>query len=298
MTPTGIETPPELGGPTVELPRSRFFARKVSRALQPLATVAAVIVAILFVIAIFGPLLAPHDPNRLDLLAANQSPGGSHLLGTDDQGRDLFSRLLVGARTSLLGAAAVTLISMAIATFLAVTAAWIGGKYDAVVSRAADALFAFPALLLAILAVAAVGRGLVAPVIALSIAYTPYATRLLRAQSVREASLPYIEALRSQGISSMAICCRHLARSLISSIAVLSTLTVGYAILDLAAISYLGLGVQPPNADWGQMVAEGQEGLISGEPLQVLVAGGAIVISVVALNVLGERLGDIFSRGK
>jgi peptide/nickel transport system permease protein len=255
---------------------------------------AAVIVAATFV-AIAGPLLAPYNPDLPQLSQYFVGPTPEHLLGFDASGRDVLSRLLYGARTSMIGPLAVTLICMTLGSLLAVTAAWRGGAFDSVISSGLDIVFAFPGILLAVLAAAVFGGGLVAPVLALSVAYTPYVARVLRGAALRERAQQYIAALEVQGASAIAICLRHLIPNMLHLITAQATTLFGYAMVDLAAISYLGLGVQPPAADWGVMVSENQQGIIQGYPIPSLAAGICIVIVVVAFNILGERL---YERGE
>jgi peptide/nickel transport system permease protein len=252
----------------------------------------AIVIAVAMFVAIFGPFVAPANPLLPNLsnswIGPMQLPG--HLLGFDAQGRDLLSRLLVGARSSMLGPLAVVMICMSVGTFLAVSSAWRRGSYDATVSASLDVLFAFPGILLAIIAATVFGAGLSAAVIALSIAYTPYVARVLRGAALKERSQQYVAALEVQGASATTICLRHLVPNMGPLIVAQATILFGYAMVDLAAISFLGLGVQPPNPDWGVMVSENQSGLLINYPLPALLAGLAIVLVVVAFNVLGERL--------
>lgn len=272
--------------------RSRAGTR---RGISPALIIsAAVIVAATFV-AIAGPLLTPYNPDLPQLSEYFIGPSPQHLLGFDASGRDVLSRLLVGARSSMIGPLAVTLICMSLGALLAVTAAWRGGAYDAVISSGLDIVFAFPGILLAVLAAAVFGSGLLAPVLALSVAYTPYVARVLRGAALRERSQQYVAALEVQGASSIAICLRHLIPNMLHLIVAQATTLFGYAMVDLAAISYLGLGVQPPTADWGVMVSENQQGIIQGYAIPSLAAGICIVIVVVAFNILGERL---YERGE
>ena len=267
----------------------------VRRTTSPTLIVSAgVIVAATFV-AIAGPLLAPYNPDLPQLSDYFVGPSPEHLVGFDAQGRDVLSRLLVGARTSMIGPLAVTLICMTLGSLLAVTAAWRGGAYDAVISSGLDIIFAFPGILLAVLAAAVFGAGLLAPVLALSVAYTPYVARVLRGAALRERAQQYVAALEVQGASSIAICLRHLIPNMLHLIVAQATTLFGYAMVDLAAISYLGLGIQPPAADWGVMVSENQQGIIQGFATPSLAAGLCIVVVVVAFNLLGERL---YERGE
>jgi peptide/nickel transport system permease protein len=252
--------------------------------------VCCVIVGLAVFLAIFGPMLAPQDPDASNLANAFVGPVQGHVLGFDSQGRDLFSRLLTGARTSIAGPFLVVAIAMAAGSALAVAAAWAGGWVDSVISTGMDILFAFPAILLAILAAAVFGAGLTAPTLALAIAYIPYIARVLRGAALRERAREYVAACEVQGLSAVAICARHLVPNLLPLIVAQATLLFGYAMVDFAAISYIGLGVQPPTADWGVMVASGQAGVLQGYPAESLSAGLCIVVVVVAVNLLGERL--------
>lgn len=257
-----------------------------------------VIIALAVFLAAFGPLLAPHDPDAANLGNAYVGPVAGHPLGYDSQGRDLFSRLLTGARTSMAGPFLVVLVSVTLGTTLAVTAAWAGRWLDATISTVLDILFAFPAILLAVLASAVFGAGLTAPTLALAIAYTPYVARVLRGAALRERARDYVAACEVQGLSAFGICARHLVPNLTALIVAQATLLFGYAMVDFAAISFIGLGVQPPTADWGVMVASGQAGVLQGYPMESLTAGLSIVVVVVAVNLLGERLAAKDSEGR
>lgn len=252
------------------------------------------IIGIAVFLAIFGPLLAPHDPNfsQLEFQFVGPFKAQGYLLGFDSQGRDLLSRLMVGARTSMLGPMLVVLMSMALGTVTAIVAAWRGGWTDSVLSTITDILFAFPAILLAILTSAVFGAGLVAPTIALAIAYTPYIARVLRSAAVRERARDYISAAEVQGLSTFQIGARHLVPNLAGLVVAQATLVFAWAMVDLAAISFLGLGVQAPTADWGVMVSTGEVGVLQGYPLEALSAGLCIVLVVVAVNLLGERMAE------
>lgn len=266
------------------------------RSVGGLFWIAVVVLALLVLFAILAPLLAPDDPLSIDLSNVLQGSTSEHLLGTDQAGRDILSRLMYGARSSLLGALWVVVVSTVLGVAAGVTAAWHGRWIDGILSRSSDLLFSFPGLLLAILAVTLFGTGLAAPVIALAIAYTPYVARLSRSAALVERDRPYIAALRVQGFGGFAICMKHLIPNIAPVVFAQATIDFGYALIDLAALSYLGLGVQPPAADWGVMVSEGQSSVLRGAPQQSLFAGVAIVITVVAFNVVGEGLADRIAR--
>ncbi len=279
---------------TVTVPRGIIFPR-TRRRLAAISIVYGVCWAILGIavfLAIFGPLLAPHDPNssQLEFQFVGPFQAKGYLLGFDSQGRDLLSRLMVGARTSMLGPALVVLMSMALGSAISVLAAWRGGWVDSVLGTVMDILFAFPGILLAVLTAAVFGAGLPAPTIALAIAYTPYIARVLRSAAVRERARDYISAAEVQGLPALTICFRHLIPNLAELVVAQATLVFAWAMVDLAAISFLGLGVQAPTADWGVMVSTGETGVLQGYPLESLSAGICIVLVVVAVNLLGERI--------
>lgn len=252
----------------------------------------AAIIVLAIGIALFGPALAPYPPDQSDLSHAFVGPTPAHPLGYDSQGRDLLSRLLVGARSSMLGAFIVTAVAIVAGSALAVVAAWRRGWTDSIISSGSDLVFAFPGLLLAVLGAAVFGPSQWSAALALAVAYTPYVARIVRGAALRERCLPYIEALEVQGSSAWSIGVRHLIPNIAPLLVAQGTILFGWAALDLAAVSFLGLGVQPPQADWGVMVSEGETGVLQGFPAESLIAGTALVLVIVSFNVLGERLND------
>lgn len=257
-----------------------------------LQTAALIVLALIVLVAVLAPWIAPHDPNGLDLSAALGGASGDHPLGTDESGRDVLSRLIYGARTGLLGPLVVVVVSTALGAVAGVTAAWCGGAVDALLSRAMDLVFALPGLLLAIVLVAVFGPGLTAPTVAMSIAYVPYVGRLVRNVAVQEATRPYVQSYRVQGWSGWTICLRHLVPNIAPLVLAQSAMNFGYALMDLAALSFLGFGVQPPAADWGAMINNGANALLQGAALPALAPGVAIVLAVVAFGIVGEGVAD------
>ena len=286
-----------MSAPGVELSlRRRRGLPRFAPGGGALFNAAVAVLALLVLAAVLAPVLAPSDPNAVSLGDTLAPPGPDHLLGADDSGRDILSRIIYGTRTSLLGPLGVVVISTLLGGVLGVLAAWRGGLIDAALSRALELVFAFPGLLVAILVVAIVGPGLTAPVLAMAIAYTPYIARVTRNVALQEQARPYVASYRVLGFSSWAICLRHLVPNIAPVVLAQATLNFGYALMDLAALSYLGLGVQPPTADWGTMVNEGQDALLEGVLLPSLAPGLAIVVAVVAFNVVGEGLADRVAR--
>ncbi|MEU8529884.1 MULTISPECIES: ABC transporter permease [Streptomyces] len=262
----------------------------------PMFTASVVVLAVLVLVALLAPVLAPYDPEAIDLSASLTGTSGDHLLGTDQSGRDILSRLIHGARTGLLGPLLVVAVSTLLGTLLGLVAAWRGGWADALLSRSMDLVFAIPGLLLAILLVSVVGSGMTAPVIAMAVAYTPYAGRLVRGLARQEKARPYIESYRVQGWSGWTVCVRHLLPNIAPTIFAQSAMNFGYALMDLAALSFLGFGVQPPTADWGAMINEGQSAILQGAMLPALAPSACIVLAVVAFGIVGEGLADRISR--
>ena len=254
------------------------------------AWAAGAVIALAVLMALLAPLVSPHDPNSSDLLDSYAGSSSAHLLGADALGRDILSRLVWGARTALLGPLFVIVIATALGVLLAIVAAWRRGWVDTVINALFNVMFSFPAVLLAILCATVFGAGLETSIVAISVAYLPYFGRIVRSEAMRQRSLPYVSALEIQGISSLRICLRHLLPNLAPMILAQMTASFGYAMVDLAALSYLGLGAQPPDADWGQMVGTGQSGILSGHPAESVYAGVLILIVVVAFTTLGDRM--------
>jgi peptide/nickel transport system permease protein len=268
----------------------RALLHAVSRSRLTAACV--VFLALVVLVAVFAPLLAPHSPTEVNLSSAYLGPSLEHPLGTDASGRDILSRVMWGARSSLLGPLGVIALALAFGVSIALAAAWFGGWVDTGISAVIDVLFSFPGLLLAIVAVAVFGVGLLAPALAIGIAYTPIMARIVRSSALRERELPYIAAASVLGLPARRIVWRHLLPGVWPLIVAQVTVMFGYATIDLAAISFLGLGQQPPSSDWGLMVAEGRPAILAGHSAQALYPGIALVLVVLCVMVLGRRLGD------
>lgn len=275
---------PTLSPKALRAPRPRTGSRTF--------VIAVLVLAAMTLAALFAPFVAPYPPDALDFSAVNAGPSPAHWLGTDGLGRDLLSRLVYGARTALLGPLLVVIGSTIVGMLLGLLAGWRGGWFDAVLGRVFDVLFAFPSLLLAILAVALFGKGLIAPVIAMSIAYAPFVARLTRALVKAERTRPYVAAYRVAGFGGAFIALRRVLPNVMPIVGAQSTLNFGYVLAELAGLSFLGLGVQPPTPDWGAMINEAQAGIVGGHFLPALVPAVAVVIVVVAVNLIGEELSD------
>jgi peptide/nickel transport system permease protein len=237
----------------------------------------------------FLPFLLAGDPNAQNLSLSLKPPTGEFLLGTDKLGRDVWARIVHGAAPTLLGAMVVVVISGVIGIPLGLVAGYYGGRVDTVIMRILDALLAFPALLLAILVVATFGRGLTTVVIALGVIYVPAMARLVRSVTLVHARLAYVDAGRALGYSDTRIMLRHILPNLVAAVVVQSTIDLAYAILDIAALSFLGLGQQPPDPDWGSMLADARSYLLQ-DPWPAMSAGIAIMLAVVSVNLVGDGL--------
>jgi peptide/nickel transport system permease protein len=258
---------------------------------QPLSIFSGILVTILILTAIFGPLLAPYDPNAIDMANRFAPPSLEHPFGTDDFGRDILSRVMVGARVSLMVGIIAVGLSASVGSFLGVLAGYTGRFTDEVIMRVMDILFAFPAILLAIAIMAALGRGVGNAMIAIGIVYIPIFARIARGSvlSVREAE--FVDAARATGSSDSRIMYRHIFPNVLSPIIVEITLSLSFAILAEAALSFFGLGTQPPDPSWGRMLSEGRAYFQQSVWLAIF-PGLAIMLTVLGFNLLGDGLRD------
>ena len=256
-----------------------------------MARVGAVIVVMTVLAAVFGPWLAPFDPTSQELALRLNGPTGLHWFGLDELGRDIFARVLSGARISLLVGLVVVTVSSAIGIVLGSIAGYYGGRIDEAISRVVDILLAFPGLLLAIALVAVLGPSLTNVVLALSlIGWVGYA-RLVRGQVLRSRELEFVQAARALGATTPRILARHVIPTTLPAVTVQATLGMGGAILAEAALSFLGLGVQPPTPSWGTMLSYGRGHLLDAPHLTIF-PGLAIAVLVLGFNFLGDGLRD------
>jgi peptide/nickel transport system permease protein len=267
-------------------------ARSSTSSLGVLGSISLFIIVFGALLALVGPWIAPHDPGATAGPVVKFMSADGHLLGYDANGRDVFSRLLAGARTAMVGPFVVVIAAMTAGVVIALASAWFGGRFDSIVGATLDVMFSFPGLLLAILAAAVFGAGIASASITLAIAFTPYIARVVRGAAIQERSKPYVDALVVQGMSAPRVCVRHLLPNVRGLIVAQATTLFGYAMVDLAAISFIGLGVQAPDPDWGVMVSENREGLAVGHPWPSVLPGLCLIVVVIAFGILGERLTD------
>ncbi len=257
-----------------------------------LAAFSAVLIVLIILAAVFAPLVAPYDHLKQSLTERLQDPGAAHLLGTDELGRDVLSRIIYGARISLTIGLVPTLISMTIGTVLGLCAGYYGGRVDFIIMRLADIMLAFPSLLLAMVVMYTMGGGLINIFIALSLVNWASTARVVRSQTLSLKEKEYVEAARSIGVKTRTILFRHILPNCMPSLIVLFTLNIPAAILSEASLSFLGVGAQPPSASWGLMVVRGKKYLFS-EPWLSIAPSVAIMIVVMAFNFLGDGLRDV-----
>lgn len=250
------------------------------------------ILALITVAAVFAPLIAPYEADGVDFGAIWEGPSAQHLLGTDQLGRDLFSRLLIGAGETLVGPVVLLALATVIGVAIGVMAAWRGGWVDTILARMTDVMFAFPGLLFVVLVIAVFGKGPATAIVALALAYAPVIAKYTRSLALSEMTRPYIDAYRVQGLGGLMICLRGVIPNLLPPLVGYLVVLFGEALMSLATLSFLGFGAQPPSSEWGLMVQEGQPGIIQGEFLPTLVPGAAIAIVVIAVNVAGVRVAD------
>ena len=259
---------------------------------NPLAVAGLVVVALLVLVAMFAPLLATHDPYAQDLVQRLKPPSGEHWFGTDQVGRDMYSRVIYGSRVTLYIVALVVAIVAPIGLAIGTISGYAGGKVDAVLMRVTDIFLAFPSLVLALAFVAALGPGLINAVIAISLTHWPGFARLARAETLIVRSSDFIAASRIQGASAARIVLRHVVPMCIASVIVRMTLSMAGVILTAAGLGFLGLGAQPPSPEWGAMLASGRRFLIDYWWMATF-PGLAILVVSLAFNLLGDGLRDV-----
>ena len=266
------------------------FLKKLVR--NKMALIGVLLIGFILLISIFSPLLITHDPEAMDYLALLQKPSANHLLGTDSLGRDIYSRILDGSRTSLLIALLVVGISAVLGTLIGILSGFYGGIIDSIIMKITDTLMAFPSILLALFFVTVFGGGLYSAIIGVAIASIPRFIRLVRGQVLSIKEKEYIEAEYAVGQTNFLIMMRHVLPNCAGPLIVQATLTMGNAITTVAGLGFLGLGAAPGQAEWGSMLSDAREYLRSA-PYVALYPGLAIAVTVLGFNLLGDGLRDI-----
>lgn len=265
---------------------------------NPVTKLAAALFAVFVLLALFGPWIVPYDPLASDSGAALQPPSAAHWFGTDALGRDIFSRTIVATRLDLGIAVAAVSLSFVVGIALGLAAGYFGGWWDTGVTRLADTIMAFPLFVLAMGIVAALGNTVGNIVLATAIINLPFYVRVARAETNVRRSAGFIEAARLSGNGDLRILTHHLFPNILPPAMVQVSLNMGWAILNAAGLSFIGLGVRPPTPEWGILVAEGAQFIVSGEWWVSFFPGAVLMLAVFSFNLLGDALRDIFDPRK
>lgn len=279
-----IDEPRERGESPSRRFRRRFFRERA-------AVVALGFLVMMVLVAVLAPVLAPHDPDAQSLSDRLAAPSWAHFLGTDDLGRDVFSRMLFASRVSLIAAVQATIVGVVLGVPVGLIAGYTRGWFDSLASRVADAVMSIPALLLALSIVAVLEPNITSAMIAIGIVYAPRLFRVTRAASISIREETFVEAARSVGAGPMRIITGHVLPNVLSPLVVQISLSMGVAILFEASISFLGLGVQPPDASWGSMLGRSTR-FFEESPVLVMAPGVAILLTVLSFNVIGDGVRD------
>jgi ABC-type dipeptide/oligopeptide/nickel transport system permease subunit len=255
------------------------------------AVFGAIVLVSVVLMAVFAPLLAPYDPLKQDLSNLLATPDAQHLFGTDNNGRDVLSRVIWGTRVSLMAGIVAVGLAVLVGCSIGLAAGFWGGQVDGVLMRLIDAVLSFPALVLALALGAVLGAGLGGVLIALGVVYTPTFARLMRGQVLSIRTRDYVQAARVLGGADLWILLRHILPNASTPIVVQASLSVGFAILAEASLSFLGLGVQPPEPSWGSMINTGR-GYLQQAPWMVFGPGAALFVTVLGLNFVGDAVRD------
>ncbi|CAG9295193.1 ABC transporter permease subunit [Celerinatantimonas diazotrophica] len=273
----------------IRSPWREFWRRIIT---NPVAVGSGGFILLLVLVAVFAPWLAPYNPMQSDWTALSAPPSWHHLMGTDELGRDLFSRIIFGARISLyVGFFSVTL-GMVLGILLGLFAGYYGGWLDMLIMRGADVLFAFPGMLLAIAVVAILGPGLNNVIVAVAVFSVPVFARIVRASTLSLKQAAYVEAVRCAGARDRLILLRHILPGTLSNVIVFFTMRIGTSILTAASLSFIGLGPEPDVPEWGNILAMGRSSMMAGVWHISLFPGIAIFVTVLAFNLLGDALRD------
>jgi peptide/nickel transport system permease protein len=268
----------------------RLVWRRIRR--NWLSAIALAIIVVMILAALFAPWIAPYDADETDPAAALQSLSLHHLLGTDIYGRDLLSRIIFAARVDLAVSFGATALALAIGSTIGALSGLYRGWVDLIIMRCVDSVMAFPAFILAMAITAALGNSVTNVLVAIAITQIPTYLRLVRGEILRIREMEYADAARVVGNPPWRIVFIHLLPNCLPPIIVQATLAMGYALLTMAALSFIGLGIRPPQSEWGSMTAEGAQYIVTGEWWLFLFPGLAIVIMVLAFNLVGDALRD------
>ncbi|TXK16032.1 ABC transporter permease [Microbacterium wangchenii] len=261
-------------------------------AVNPVTVVSAAIIAVVVLVAVLAPWIAPYGVNAIDVSAQLQPPSAAHWFGTDELGRDVLSRVMLAAGTSLSIAVVAVTFALVVGLTLGVAAGYRGGWLDTVLMRLVDVMFAFPVLLLALAIVAIFQPGMVTTMIAIGVVYTPIFARIARASALSVRVSPFVQVSQTMGTPGLSIVRRHVLPNIAGPLVVQTSLSLAFAILSEAALSFLGLGIQPPAHSWGGMLFTAQGFLTQAWWMSVF-PGAAIFVTALAFNLFGDGLRDV-----
>jgi peptide/nickel transport system permease protein len=271
-------------------PRRRLRLRAILRSRS--ALIGLMMIVVILIVTLLGQLFAPYDPLAQSFEVQLAGPSPAHLFGSDQFGRDIFSRVLYGARAALLAGLVANGIATICGVIIGLVAGFYGGWVDNLLMRVTDVMLAFPYLLLALIVVSILGPGLSSAVIAIGIVYMPQFARLVRGSVLEVMGQQYMEGARALGVPAWQQMWRYVFLNILGPVTVMATLTIGLAIAETAGLSFLGLGAAPPAADWGAMLSDGREYMLSA-PWIATFPGAAILFTVLAFNLLGDGLRDV-----
>jgi len=274
-------------------PGGGSFLRRFRR--NRVGVVALAVLVGMVLVALFAPLIAPHDPDQGELARALEGPSADHWLGTDDLGRDILSRLIHAIRVLLSAAAIAIGVALLLGLPLGLVSGYFGGRVDNVIMRVNDALMSFPALILAVVIVGLLGPSLTNAMLAIGLVYAPRIMRVVRGSALSVREEVYVTSARATGCGPLRIIGRHILPNILSPLVVQTTIMLGLAILAEASLSFLGLGVQPPTASWGSILGRAFP-YLNTTPVTVLAAGLTISVAVLAFNLLGDAFRDSLGR--
>lgn len=290
-----VKTEPVIAGSAtgvvIKRAKQRSLLSRFVRS-QPFGALALALILLFVAVAILAPLISPYDPVAQDRRAILQAPGSGHILGTDEIGRDIFSRIIYGARTSLLVSVATVVIGMTIGVSLGILSGFFGGRWiDTVLQRVLEPLLAIPAIVLLMFVAAMLGPSVRNTIIALCLLVIPAANRIARAEMLRIREEPFVDAARVNGAGTFRILLKHGLPNLMAPLLVYGSLLFAVVIISESALSFLGIGPPPPNASWGGMLSHGAP-TMEVAPWGVIFPGAALSIAVLAFNLLGDALRD------
>ena len=287
QAPSGVLTTPTTRTSATFKTLRRFVLRK------PLGAFGAGIVLVLFLVALFAPLVAPHDPNESIRGARLVAPTWSHIMGTDNLGRDLFSRPVYGARISLIVGLGASVVGIVSGVALGLVSGYLGGKVDEIMQRIIDSMMAFPGLILALALVAMLGPSIRNVLIAIALGSIPNTTRVVRGAVLSVKQEDYVQASRSLGATGFRIAVSHLLPNIMAPVLILASVMFGTAIIAEASLSFLGLGIQPPTPSWGAMLSGPSRRFMTTAPWMAIFPGLAISIVIFGINIFGDALRDV-----